>query len=356
VNSATDAANCAACGTVCPVRANSTPVCSGSSCGFTCTGTYRDCNGTVADGCEIDTATSTANCSACGTVCPARANATTSCTGGACGFTCSGAYRDCNGSAADGCEANTLTSVNSCGGCGIVCPARAGATTTCSNGTCGYTCDANHLDCNGSAADGCEVYKWDDLNNCGTCANVCPARSNASRYCSSGSCGYTCNGNYGDCYSGAVDGCETYLVNNNSNCGSCGNACGGSATCSGTGCVSVVGTCNPFNSGSTYVWAYGWYWATIDCGSYNSTTAGCTTDYWRVPSGWYIAPDDWYTQTVIRAYYWNTHVGVTSNGNSYGTANYTQGFFSGNELASDGTGGYKVNGCSLRVMIRTGGD
>jgi hypothetical protein len=252
-------------------------VCSGSSCGFTCTGTYRDCNGTVSDGCEIDSATNAGNCSACGTVCPARANATTFCAGSACGFTCSGAYRDCNGSAADGCEANTLTNVNSCGGCGIVCPARAGATTTCSNGTCGYTCDANHLDCNGSAADGCEVYKWDDVGNCGSCGNVCPTRSNASRYCSSGSCGYTCNGNYGDCYSGAADGCETYLVNNNSNCGSCGNACGGS--CSGTTCVSTAYQCQTGNdpwTGSAWVVCSASYWnawvSANSGGSYHPTT------------------------------------------------------------------------------------
>ena len=58
------------------------------------------------------------------------------------------------------------------------------------------------------------------------------------------------------------------------------------------------------------------------------------------------------TQTVIRTHYWSTHVGVAANGNSYGTANWSPGFFSANALGSDGAGGYKANGCSLRVMIR----
>ena len=111
------------------------------------------------------------------------------------------------------------------------------------------------------------------------------------------------------------------------------------------------GPCNPFNSGSTYASAWGWYWATIDCAGVNDSNIGCTTEYWQLPSGWSVAPDDGYTQYMIANHRWGTHVGVTSNGNSYGTQNFSGGFWNPNMLSGNGWG-YKANSCSLRVMIR----
>jgi hypothetical protein len=53
----------------CPGVPNATPTCTGGACGFSCTGTFRDCNNKASDGCEVDTSSSSANCGACGVAC-----------------------------------------------------------------------------------------------------------------------------------------------------------------------------------------------------------------------------------------------------------------------------------------------
>lgn len=240
VQLATDTGNCGSCGNMCPSRANSTTNCTGGSCGFTCTAPFGDCNGVAADGCETNTDTAVDDCSACGVSCPARANASRTCVTGTCGFMCNGGFADCNGSSADGCESELAIDPLNCGGCGNICAMRPNSVPTCAGSSCGFACLSGWADCNGVAADGCEVQLAIDTSNCGTCGNVCAMRPNASTTCASGSCGYTCNPSFGDCNGVAADGCEVSLTADISNCGSCGNVCpnrpNSSRFCSSSAC------------------------------------------------------------------------------------------------------------------------
>jgi hypothetical protein len=97
--------------------------------------------------------------------------------------------------AADGCEVNTATDVNNCSGCGNACPARANATSACSGSACSFTCLPNYADCNGMAADGCEVAIG--LNSsCGHCASgvgvTVPCTGSTTCQTAGGSDNFTC--------------------------------------------------------------------------------------------------------------------------------------------------------------------
>ncbi|MBI2107175.1 hypothetical protein HYT57_04265 [Candidatus Woesearchaeota archaeon] len=88
--------------------------------------------------------------------------------------------------------------------------------------------------------------KQSDINNCGSCNNVC-SFSNANAACSSGTCSISsCLSNYGNCDGSNNNGCETYLLNDNNNCGGCGNICSQNQICSNGGCTDVlpVESCN----------------------------------------------------------------------------------------------------------------
>ncbi len=124
VNTATDATNCGACGTTCRDVANASAACRAAACTFTCDADFRDCNSSSGDGCEVNVTTSTTNCGGCGQACGAVTNGTAACVAGACRVgSCSGAFRDCNGTINDGCEVDTSTSTAHCGACNRACAA-----------------------------------------------------------------------------------------------------------------------------------------------------------------------------------------------------------------------------------------
>merc|ERR1711881_829527 len=74
------------------------------------------------------------------------------------------------------------------------------------------------------------------------------------------------------------------------------------------------------------------------------------------PAHYHVAPDNIDTRTVIKCFYWGTHVGVTAH-RSYGTKSYTKGAsFSGNHRYLGRSGNnVKATGCSLRVIFRRHG-
>jgi hypothetical protein len=92
-----------------------------------------------------------------------------------CGFACLAGYGDCDGLAANGCEVNLNTSASNCGACGRTCATPANAVATCTSGMCGFACLAGYGNCDGSAANGCEANLNTDASNCGTCGTVCSA-------------------------------------------------------------------------------------------------------------------------------------------------------------------------------------
>lgn len=94
--------------------------------GVTCTG------GTCCDGWCVDISSDALNCSACGTQCPLRPNASwATCVESKCASQCEVGYADCDGVAENGCEASLDTDGSNCGACGHDCRGAA-----CASGMC----------------------------------------------------------------------------------------------------------------------------------------------------------------------------------------------------------------------------
>src|SRR6202043_3135955 len=90
-----------------------------------------------------------------GKACPPIAHGSPGCKMSACGVgACTGAFADCNGLAADGCEIDTGSDPANCGGCGKGCSMVKNGSPGCAMGVCGVGgCNAPFKDCNGVAAD-----------------------------------------------------------------------------------------------------------------------------------------------------------------------------------------------------------
>ncbi len=179
----TSASNCNACGNICPNPPNAAGACRMGACGIgTCNAGYGDCNAAVA-GCETNVNTAVANCGVCGRAC-VFANATATCVAGVCTMgSCTGTFRDCDGNPANGCETDTSNTLTNCGACGTVCRTDARTSNSCVASRCAPVCNAGYADCDRSAANGCEASIGTDLN-CGSCGAACRTGTTCGR----GSC------------------------------------------------------------------------------------------------------------------------------------------------------------------------
>lgn len=113
---------------------NATPRCNQhNGCDIAvCYQAFDNCDGDAANGCETNVRVDPDNCGGCGRRCPDLPNAQRGC-GDVCTiWRCNAGYRDCNGAVADGCEVAVLRDRRNCGHCGQVCPASA----SCREGKC----------------------------------------------------------------------------------------------------------------------------------------------------------------------------------------------------------------------------
>ncbi|MCU1277078.1 MAG: uncharacterized protein JWM53_624 [bacterium] len=241
-NTQTDTGNCGGCGNTCPAI-NGSPSCAGGSCHITCNPGFADCDNNVNDGCEINTSNDPGHCGGCGNICVIP-NGVAGCAGSACVVAaCNPGFADCDGNPANGCETNLNSDPNSCATCGHQCTV-ANGTAGCAGGACTVaSCNSGFSDCNGLAADGCEVNTNVDVNNCSTCGHQCSA-ANGTPGCAGGVCTVVgCTAGFANCDGNAANGCETNLTNDGANCGSCGHNC--ATTCTGqvTGTACTASTC-----------------------------------------------------------------------------------------------------------------
>ncbi len=158
------AAHCGACGRACAAG----EVCSDGACVRLCAAGQTRC----ASGC-VALASDPANCGACGRTCAAPGGVA-GCAGGVCTVAaCAPGRGDCDGAVANGCEVDLRANAAHCAGCGLAC-AVANATAACAAGRCVVAaCRAGFGDCNRSPADGCEVDLRTSATHCGACGNRC---------------------------------------------------------------------------------------------------------------------------------------------------------------------------------------
>lgn len=108
---------------------------------------------------------------------------------------CESNYCDADNNLKNGCEVNLRDDdVRHCGACGQTC----GMDEICSSGACTSICDEGKTYCSGACKDFSQLH----LNDCDTCAD-----------------------NYEDCDGNIRNGCESHVLNDFYNCGTCGHAC-----------------------------------------------------------------------------------------------------------------------------------
>ncbi|MBL8600988.1 MAG: hypothetical protein JNK72_03595 [Myxococcales bacterium] len=131
-NTSTDVNHCGACNRRC-VLANAEAACNAGTCAIArCLPGYADCDGSPSNGCEVNTRTDLNHCGGCGVRCAAN-NATALCANSTCQITaCTGSFGNCDGNPANGCETDMIASQTHCGACGNVCPTGR----TCTIGRC----------------------------------------------------------------------------------------------------------------------------------------------------------------------------------------------------------------------------
>jgi hypothetical protein len=240
-NTQTAPAHCGACGMACAARPNSAAECAAGACRYTCAAGFGDCDNDPSNGCEarLDTPE---RCGACTTRCD-LANATAACTMGRCAVNaCTAGFGDCDGNATNGCETDTRRSDAHCGACGTQCQGGDNAVPVCVTGRCALTCTAGFADCDGMAANGCEVNTTTAASHCGGCGRTCALPNTATATCAASLCAVgTCAAGFGDCDAMASNGCEANLNTAVAHCGACGRSCAAGQNCAAGACVGADG-------------------------------------------------------------------------------------------------------------------
>jgi len=72
---------------------------------------------------------------------------------------------------------------------GAICPSADNAQVACVQGNCMISCDAGFDDCDGDPTNGCETDLMNDDFNCGTCGRRCICPPSFIPTCVDGNCG-----------------------------------------------------------------------------------------------------------------------------------------------------------------------
>jgi uncharacterized protein (TIGR02145 family) len=274
-NTSYDPANCGVCGNVCVAEAHGEPFCAAGACELACESPFADCDATYSTGCETNTSTSTASCGTCGNVCGAVDHATPGCQNGRCTPVCSGSFADCDGAYANGCEADTATDVAHCGRCDNACATG----NRCISGVC--TPPA----CNDGIKNGTETGV-DCGGSCSPCADggSCLVGSDCqSGSCASGTCSFTC----GQTLTDSRDGKQYGTVLIGSTCWMRQNLDYGTyvpvaTPQSSTGAVTKW--CYGNNQSNCNLWGGQYTYANAVRGQVNQVTQGICPAGWRIPT------------------------------------------------------------------------
>ena len=236
--------------------------CMGNRCVAGCTATSRCPTGqTCCGGGCVDTATNTDHCGACGASC-APANAVGACAAGRCTVaSCVAPRGDCDGDVANGCEVDLTSDAQHCAVCGaaVRLPNATGACVA-SRPAVGR-CDEGFADCDGRATNGCETAIAANNAACGACGRSC----GRGERCEAGACvadcrrsgtvpcatGESCDYTDGVC---RADGSRCLLTGEWQTCGaaSCGPGsvcdpramrCVPALSCRSTRCETETGRC-----------------------------------------------------------------------------------------------------------------
>jgi hypothetical protein len=173
----------------------------------------------------VDTNSDARNCGMCASACKA-VHSGSACVGGQCqGGKCDPGWGDCNNDPMDGCESNLHADAANCTMCGAKCDIP-NAYSGCADGCYATACKWGFDDCNMNPMDGCETSVLSDVKNCGSCGKSCNNLANAMAGCVSGNCVLSsCVMGYSDCDMNAANGCEVKVATDANNCGACGMAC-----------------------------------------------------------------------------------------------------------------------------------
>merc|ERR1712205_239172 len=87
----------------------------------------------------------------------------------------------------------------------------------------------------------------------------------------------------------------------------------------------------------------------------NTRGIGCDSGWYGKPAHYHVAADNIDTRTVIKCFYWGTHVLVT-NHKSYGTKGYSHGnLYSSHRYLGRSGNNVRTTGCNFRVIFRRHG-
>ncbi len=157
------------------------PTCKNGKCAVgACEPSRDDCNGTVNDGCETNTAHNPRHCGQCGKACSPGLL----CSSSVCAPSCSAGETLCAGDCV-----NVASSAAHCGRCDRACPSPTDGVAVCAAGICNIRCNAGYRMCGGT----CQA---ESATSCGPGCAVCTAPLHGASVCQSGTCSFVCAAGY----------------------------------------------------------------------------------------------------------------------------------------------------------------